>query len=221
MTVTVPEGRSGNAEIRRVIADETTYGDIFQAMQHGRPIVPPGSSITCLYLAGRLWMSDTPAERRDHMPAIIKAGQLSARRALVNGLGIGMIVAGLLDVPTIEHIDVVEIDKDVINLVGGHVERLAADAGKTVNIHHDDAYTIAWPAGTVWDIAWSDIWESACTDNLLDMSRLSRRYSRRVRWHGHWLRDMLLTQRTANTRADRQRAAWFDGRSDAPLWTTT
>lgn len=204
MEVTVPEGVSGNVKIRKVITGPPSMRDM---IRNSNRMVPEGCRITVLYRDGRLWMSDTPAERRDHMPPLLTAQNLAARRVLINGLGLGMIVQGLLAVASVEHIDVVEIDPNVIALVGDHYRQQATAMGKTIEIHQGDAYTIQWPPGTVWDVAWSDIWEHASIDNLAGMQRLSRRYGRRVRWHGHWLRDQLRADQRESRRLERRRAA--------------
>jgi len=204
MTVTVPEGTSGNVSICRMVAGPPSLRDMIRDSER---LVPEGYQFTALYRHGYLWMSDTPAERRDHFPALRKAHELTARRVLINGLGLGMVVQGLLQVASVEHIDVVEIDPDVIALVGDHYRQQATAAGKTIEIHQDDAYTIRWPRQTTWDIAWSDIWMDATTDNLPEMTRLSRRYGRRVAWHGHWLRETLRTIQREERLLQRQRAA--------------
>jgi hypothetical protein len=188
MTVTVPEGQSGNVRLARFDVSDADASR-HRIRNAGRAVRP--GTYTGLYRAGALWMSDTPAEKRDHITVPHAAVRLGARRALVNGLGLGMVVSAMLQVETIEHIDVVEIDADVIALVGPHYERLAAEAGKTITVHHADAYTIAWPAGTTWDVAWHDIWRDLCTDNLPLMGRLHRRYGRRVQWQGSWARELL------------------------------
>lgn len=202
MTVTVPEETSGSVEIRHVVTGPTSFRDLIRTP--GRTI-PEGYRLTCLYRDGALWMSDSPAERRDHYPAIWQAQRMSARRVLVNGLGIGMVVQALIMLPSVELIDVVEIDPDVIALVGDHYRQMGADHGTTVTIHQADAHTITWPTGTTWDMAWSDIWQHASTDNLDEMARLNRRYGRRVQWHGHWMRDELLAQRRRDRKEERKR----------------
>jgi hypothetical protein len=216
MCVDVPEGRSGNIEIRRIVAGPPGLYDMFH--QKTRPIIPEGTTITALYRSGQLWMSDTPAEQRDHQAIMMQAIRRRARRVLINGLGLGMVVGGLIQLDHVNHIDVVELDTDVIDLVGDHYQRMADNVGKTVEIHHGDAYTISWPAGSRWDVAWSDIWQYASIDNLVDMARLSRRYSGRVGWHGHWLRETLLTHRGRVDREQQQRSAWFAANRGRALW---
>lgn len=188
MTVAVPEGESGNVRIKRFTVSDSDAA-IHRIRNAGRAVRT--GTYTGLYRNGHLWMSDTPAEKRDHWPPLWAAQRHGARRALVNGLGLGMVVAALLHVDSIDHIDVVEIDADVIALVGPHYEALAAERGKTITIHRADAYAIRWPAGLTWDIAWHDVWRDLCTDNLPGMAKLHRRYGRRVQWQGSWARDLV------------------------------
>jgi hypothetical protein len=149
--VDVPEGMSGNVEVKKFTVGE---GDMIRQIRDifsGRA-VPPGT-YTKLLRNGRLWMSDTPAEWYDNFEAFYRM-QRHGGRVLVNGLGLGMIVKAALTLPNVEHIDVVEIDEDVINLVGPTYD------DPRVTIHHADAYEQMkrWPRGSKWSVAWHDIW---------------------------------------------------------------
>lgn len=63
-------------------------------------------------------------------------------RARVTGLGRGCVVRGLLARPQVEHIDVVEIDVGVLDMVG------PSFAGEPrLMIHQGDALTYTWPQG--------------------------------------------------------------------------
>jgi hypothetical protein len=200
MTVTVPAGKSGKVEVCRftVTEQDASFGAL-RSFHTGR--FTPAGEYTALYRSGYLWMSDTPDEQRDHYAPIREAQASRARRVLINGLGLGMVVAAMLTIDHVEHVDVVELDPDVVALVGPHYEQMAADMGKTVKIHLGDAYKMTWPAGVRWDLAWSDIWPDLCTDNLDGMTRLSRKYGRRVNWHGHWGRELLLARRRREQRS--------------------
>jgi hypothetical protein len=68
-------------------------------------------------------------------------------------------------------------------------------AAGRLTIHHGDALTYKWPVGTRWTVAWHDIWDTICEDNLPDMNRLHRRFGRRVDWQGSWCRDLIETER--------------------------
>ena len=146
-------------------------------------------------------MSNTPDEQRDHWEPVWQARDLRAERALVNGLGLGMVVLGLA-AAGVKHVDVVEIDPDVISFVAPELGNRLDRSGCYLDVHRADAYTIKWPVGTRWDVAWHDIWVEASEDNLEEMARLHRRYGRRVTWQGSWRREQLRYQR-------RRTAGWY------------
>jgi hypothetical protein len=193
MSVDLPEGQVDGLRIDRFTVAGSDY-ETFRAALHGRPISP--GTYTRLMDGGRLWMSDTPAEKCDHLEAVWKIAEPGTRRVLINGLGIGMVLKAALAYDHIEHIDVVEIDPRVIELVGPHY------ADPRVTIHQADAYEQcrAWPRGTRWDAAWSDIWPNLCTSHLADMARLRRSYGRRTTWHDCWGRELLLAHRAQERR---------------------
>lgn len=197
MNVTVPEGTSGQVQVCRftVSAVDVTLAAL-RAARYGRRSWGRAGTYTGLFRGRQTWMSDTPDEQRDHYPVLHAAATHQARRVLINGLGLGMVVAALLHMDHVEHIDVVEFDQDVIALVEPHYQQMAAQRGKTLTVHHGDAYTKSWPAGLRWDIAWHDIWQDLNVDNLRHMARLHRRYGRRVRWQGSWSRPDLERART-------------------------
>lgn len=208
MKVTVPEGTSGNVELRRftVSEDAASMTRLRSLMQGGRGSVPAGE-YTGLYRSGGLWMSDTNDERRDHSGFLWEAHQRGAETALVSGLGIGMVVAALAVIPSIRKVTVIELDADVIALVGPHLRALYAEAGKELEIVQGDAKDPAstLPKGQRWDVAWHDVWKDLCTDNLPEMATMARRYGRRVGWQDFWSRDILRVERR---REARREARW-------------
>ena len=189
MRVDLPEGEYGGVSVERFIVTENDrirqLGDILRGRE-----CPPGT-YTRLMERGRVWMSDTPAEIRDHIGPWVEARQRGGR-VLVNGLGLGCIVNALLALDSVEHIDVVEYDHRVIKLVAPTYE-----ASGRVTVHYADAYEQckAWPKGSHWDIAWHDIWPTLCEDNLPEMARLHRSYGRRVGWQGSWGKELLEYER--------------------------
>ena len=134
-------------------------------------------------------MSDTPAEIRDLIEPWLKFKEPWVDRVLINGLGLGIVLKMALAQPHIQHIDVVEIEPDVIKLVAPSYD------DPRVQIHAGNAYTIKWPKGQEWSVVWHDIWPNICTDNLEGMGTLHRRYGRRVVWQGSWQREYLQYQR--------------------------
>jgi hypothetical protein len=105
-------------------------------------------------------MSDTPSEINEHAHAIEHA----TGRVLIHGLGLGVLVSALLAKPDVTHIDVVEIDPDVMRLTAPYY----MDHPK-VEVHLGDAVEVAraWRPTEVWDYVWHDIW-SQISDNNLD-----------------------------------------------------
>lgn len=204
MTVTVPEGEADRMRVERFTFDPHTVQGIRYAMA-GRSL--PAGTYTRLMEGGGIWMSDTPAEKDDHFEAVqrIQAGQ--ARRVLINGLGLGMVLAAALSYPHVQHVDVVERDERVIKLVGPHY---AADP--RVNIVHADAFEQArrgWAPGTRWDVGWSDIWPELNADDLTEHAVLNRSYGRRCTWHGCWVHDTLLRQRAQEQREEKRMEEWL------------
>lgn len=128
-----------------------------------------------------LWMSDTRAEVIEHAPIIEKlhwCRDIPHMRVLINGLGLGMIAraASLLGA---EHVDVVELNPYVADLVGSHLPA-------NVTVHVGDAFDMQWPRGTRWDIAWHDIWPEISDENLTQMDLLTKKYAHRVGWQDCW-----------------------------------
>ncbi|MEV8610254.1 hypothetical protein AB0383_20405 [Amycolatopsis sp. NPDC051373] len=190
--VTIPEGEVNGLSVSRF--EVTDFESSMSYLTHRGRGVHPGV-YTKLTERGVFWMSDTIAEWRDHREAVRKIRDLDTRRVLINGLGIGMVLKAALACEHVEHVDVVEKDPRVKALVGTHYL-----TDPRVEIHEADAYTVKWPAGTRWDMAWHDIWPDLCTDNLALMSKLHRRYGRRVDWQGSWGRELLVSQRRRDKR---------------------
>jgi hypothetical protein len=44
------------------------------------------------------------------------------------------------------------------------------------------------PKGVRYDAAWHDVWDDICTDNLVGMRKLHRKYGKRCGWQGSWCR---------------------------------
>jgi hypothetical protein len=146
-----------------------------------------------------LWMSDTSAEIREHAP-LFKRLQYQQERGeptniVINGLGLGMAVNAALQFDCVAHIDVVDINQDLIALLR---RQLPSDR---VTLHHADAYAIKWPSGKTWDLAWHDIWPMISDDNLHGMRRLHQKYARRVRWQDSWQKQGCLNMKQLIERA--------------------
>jgi hypothetical protein len=185
---------------------------------HLNRYVPPGIDYTGLWRkqpvgrqpGGALVMSDTPDELTDHGPVIRRAAASSEPlRVLVNGLGLGCVVKGLLSLTNVVALDVVEIDRDLIELVGPFylrqrlgvrtLMRTVRSKDGRLTIHRADAFTKRWPEVRRWNLIWHDVWDSMDPVNLSDEARavpgtydrLFERYADRCDWQGAWGEQLL------------------------------
>lgn len=182
---TLPEGERGPWKIERyeVTEEGAKFHNLrcaFQPGMVGRSI--PAGTYTKLTRNGTLVMSDTPAEIRDHYMLYHKAHG----HVLINGLGMGVALSMILGKPEVGHVTVVEIDADVIALVGPHFLRKNPNR---LTIVQGDAFTWQPPKGQRYGAVWHDIWDTVCTDNLSEMAMLHRRYGRRADWQGSWCKE--------------------------------
>jgi hypothetical protein len=128
---------------------------------------------------GEIVMEDSPRELRRHLPILLNA----RGRVLVTGLGLGCVLRGLLAKPDVDHVDVIEIDPVIIELVGPEFER-----DPRVTLHAGDALTYDWPRSACWDFAWHDVW---CEDGSLNLlhANLLARYRDHAPRQGAWQFD--------------------------------
>jgi spermidine synthase len=110
---------------------------------------------------------------------------------LIGGLGIGMVLNAVLLKDEVEHVTVIELEPDVIKLVGPHYE---AKFGDRLTIIQADVMQWLPPKGTVFDLAYFDIWPDICTDNLKDITALKRRWVRRAKVRLFWVEGLLRYQ---------------------------
>jgi hypothetical protein len=144
----------------------------------------PGT-YTRLYVNSELVMSDTPDEIQAHLEPIRRA----TGTCLVNGLGLGVVIQGMLEKPAVERVYVVEKNPDVATYVGYHyLKKYGMDR---LQIIIADALTYRPPKGQHYQVVWHDIWPDICTDNLPQYTTLLRRYGRRCDWQGAWQHGFL------------------------------
>jgi hypothetical protein len=196
--VSVPEGTSGDWSIRKLVLEPEDPGllihNLRSLFQPGDRSIPPGSYTQLHHRQRGVVMSDTPTEIREHRDILSRLRRTHPARVLIAGLGIGMTLQAALRNPAVEHIDVVELESDVLNLVAPHYN------DPRVNYVPNDIFGCKWPPHTHWDLAWFDIWDDLCTDNLTEMAKLHRSYARRAGWYGSWGHPELQSQRRKETR---------------------
>lgn len=192
-SVTVPEGSAGLWTVERfTIGDPRSDLGAMQIAFDGR-YCQPGTYTRLIHMHRGVVMSDTMAERDDHHSFVRNA----TGHCLINGLGIGMCLAAILRKDSVTKVTVVEVDKDIIDLVSPHY------SDPRVNIVHCSAFDYQPPKGERYGAVWHDIWDSICEDNLPEMERLHRKYGRRADWQGSWGKEIILHQRR------RTKDAWW------------
>lgn len=210
----LPEGEDGVWKVERftVSKGEADWERLRSMFSGGGRGVPEGT-YTRLTRNGEVIMSDTPDEIRDHLGAIRRA----SGRVLIHGLGLGMVARACLLKPEVEHVTVVDLSPSVVKLVGvplmmkfGKGHCLLSNRGDVQIMESDnlriltaDAYTWKPEKGERWHIAWHDIWDNLCTDNLKEMAKLHRRFGRRVNWQDSWGKGLLTAQKRREDREER------------------
>lgn len=172
--VTVPEGARGRWKVERFDVEDSVV------MRFRERHFEPGR-YTQLSRGGCLIMSDTPAERHDHLPFV----RAATGDVLISGLGLGMCLGAALRKSDVRSITVLEIDQDVIDLVGPHYR------DDRLTIINTDARQWQPPKKLRFGAVWHDIWDNICGDNLPEMHALNRRYGRRADWKGCWSQDLI------------------------------
>lgn len=197
LKVDIPEGECGDWFIEKhtVSEDEAKFGAMRAAFSGSRRCVPAGTYTGLKRKGGiggsTLVMSDTPDEIMDHWEPI----RYAKDHCLVNGLGLGVVLNGMLLKEEVEHVTVVELSADVIQLVEPHWRGKWGDRFTIVN---ESAFDYKPPKGQRYAVVWHDIWDHICADNLPEMHKLHRKYGRRADWQGSWCRYQ----------CERQRSTW-------------
>lgn len=186
--VRIPEGKSGDWSVEYfTVTEEETKLDRLRAACNpsalGRYV--PAGEYMALKRRGTIVMSTTPDELRDFQFLRHETGS-----GLIAGLGLGCAVTFLLHEPSkVETVTVIEKSPDVLALVGQTLYQ--AFPGKLILIQAD-IFTWEPPKGMCWDWGWYDIWDNICGDNLPEMTKIKRRFGRRVArqfcWQEHHLR---------------------------------
>lgn len=184
-TVSVPDGQRGPWAIETftVSEAEAKWHNVRCDINRRRlDRIAPSTYRRLVHAQRGVIMSNTPMEVFTNRSGLRQA----TGRVLVNGLGLGMFVEGLLSKPDVTYVRVIEIDADVIALVG---PQFAHDP--RVEIVHADALIYRPAVGEQFDYVWHDIWDDVCADNLAQMTTLSRRYGHRTNHQACWSRDMI------------------------------
>lgn len=174
-TLSVPDGVCGDWRIESfTVSDQESRWTALRPREY----VAPGT-YKRLMRGRTVVMSNTPMEIRTNWSIVHRA----TGSVLINGLGLGMVLAAILEKPEVEAVTVVEIAEEVITLVGPTYQ-----SDPRVEIIHADAMAYRPAKGQRFNAVWHDIWDYICADNLTQMRTLHRRYGRRADWQGSWCR---------------------------------
>lgn len=197
-TVTVPDGKRGEWKIDTVTLSEADVlmGNLRAARDGNHEMIcPPGTYKRLTHKQRGCIMSNTRME----ITTAVEAYHAAKGRVLINGLGLGMVLEGVLSKPDVTFVRVIEFDADVIALVGPH---FANDP--RVEIIHADAYEYKPAKGERFDYVWHDIWDTISADNLPLMAKLCRKYGSKAEAQGVWSRK----QARREQRRYSQRRGW-------------
>jgi hypothetical protein len=153
-------------------------------------------------------MSDTPSEIQEHQHALMFA----EGRVLIHGLGLGVLVSALMANPEVTHIDVVEIDPDVIALTGHYYTH-----DPRVHIHRGNCLTFDWSPEIKWDYVWHDIWSDISDKNFdpelaehgITYQMLFDLYESRAEMQGAWAYEEALEMDEDRRETERENEEWI------------
>ncbi len=186
----IPEAQLDGCAVEHFDVDEhSSMLTQIQAMQHGpASLVPPGRY--CRLKVGRtLMMSDTPAEQRSNIWFVVRA----TGDVFIAGLGLGMVLIPVLRKEGVRSVTVIEKYQAVIDLVEPSIrKRVSSSEGAKLTVICEDIFDWKLPKGQKWETIYFDIWPDICGDNLPEITKLKRRFARRLRrdnkaaWMGAW-----------------------------------
>jgi spermidine synthase len=190
MKYVVPNGKSGDwtVDTFKITKDEAARYNLFSAIRNQTHMfVEPGTYKRLMHNR-TIVMSNTPMEMNSHALFV----KMAEGEILINGLGLGMALSDILKkknvfgVQNVFKVTIIEKNFDVIKLVGPTFIK-----DDRVKIIHEDAFTYKPPKGTLYNVVWHDIWNDICSDNLSQMRKLRKKYTKICGWQGCWSEDML------------------------------
>lgn len=101
---------------------------------------------------------------------------------LIAGLGIGMVVLAVQEMPIVSSVTVVEKEREVLDLVAPQLHL----RDKTVIVPEDIFEYAKHSFLPKWDTIYFDIWDNICGDNWEDMKKLQRMFRSKLR-EGGWM----------------------------------
>jgi len=119
--------------------------------------------------------------------------------------------------PEVTSVTVIEKEKDVLDSVGVEIVCYLSDedpqARAKLQMIEADIFEWKPQPGIKWNMIYFDIWPSICGDNLPEMTRLHRKFGRRLktddpkRWMGSWAKGEIQA-RERRERRNRRGYRW-------------
>jgi hypothetical protein len=185
----LPAGRSGDWSIEKFPVQSPGRGDARPACFQS-----PAGTYTRLKKGNEVFMTDLYDEWWTQRIAIEQA-RVRGGDVLITGLGLGLVVASMLEPPgcRVRRVVVVERSSDVIGLVAPALENRY---GKQFEVINADAFEWLPPIRQRFSVAWHDIWPNPHEPGVLAQAeRLESRYQPCCDWQGNWVRDYLATEK--------------------------
>lgn len=185
----VPEGQRGVARVEHFTLSDAEAS--FLAAEARDWSIVPGRYAR-LYVRDALVMSDTLMERESNWEFVSHA----TGRVLIAGLGLGMVLPPVLEKPDVEHVTVLEVEPDVIDLV--EPAYAAAIAAGGLRILQADVHSWQPEPDERFDTIYFDVWPDITTSNLPEIEALHARYAPWLNtanpsaWLGSWQHERLL-----------------------------
>jgi hypothetical protein len=192
----IPSLEHGVARVEHFTVDERTAA--FLAVESHDDSIRAGTYAR-LFIRDELVMSDTWMERLSNWDVVC----LAHGQVLIAGLGLGMILPPLLAKRAVTSVTVVEIERDVIDLVQpAFASQVNAGRLELVNA---DIRTWDPPRRARYDTIYFDIWPTISVANLPEIEALHRRYRPRLApgeaaWLGSWQYERLRMERRESVR---------------------
>jgi len=117
-------------------------------------------------------MSDCGGEQTSNIEIV----QNAHGDVLIAGLGLGMIICPIAKKENVNHVTVVEISPDVINLVEPHLRKYLDEDSSKLTIINADIFD--FKPTQKYDVIYFDIWGDYSGDEYPETKKLHRRFSR-------------------------------------------
>jgi hypothetical protein len=189
----LPPGHSGGWSIEKFSVESPQQHDDRPACFQSR-----AGTYTRLKKGNEVYMTDLYDEWWTQRVAIEQA-QARAGDVLVTGLGLGLVVASILESPACrdKRVVVIEYSADVIGLVA---PALKSRYDGQIEIINADAFEWLPPPGRRFSVAWHDIWPNPHEPGVLAQAEwLERRYAPYCAWQGNWIRDYRAAEEDGKT----------------------